>query len=157
MKTKQKHEPSQLKHTRTQVSNRVSLGSRLRRHQVLGCAAESSGSIRSKRSPSSSWRSAVCFSRFPSSALHLFLGEGSPTKIDDGKKGTLSLTSLLEDHLGWSVSCFSFGSSVVLSFLGETRRNKNQIEEPMCWYETISCLFFVLGEQHGKLDTACCR
>ena len=26
-----------------------------------------------------------------------FLGEGSPSKIDDGKKGTLILTSLLED------------------------------------------------------------
>ena len=29
--------------------------------------------------------------------LHPFLGEGSPTKIDYRKKGTLILTSLLED------------------------------------------------------------
>ena len=38
-------------------------------------------------------------SRSPSSALvrFLFWGEGSPTKIDDRKKGTLILTSLLED------------------------------------------------------------
>ena len=36
-------------------------------------------------------------SRSPSSALlPLFLGEGSPTKIDYRKKGTLILTSLLE-------------------------------------------------------------
>ena len=34
--------------------------------------------------------------RSPSSAL-LFWGEGSPTKIDYSKKGTLVLTSLLED------------------------------------------------------------
>ena len=30
----------------------------------------------------------------------LFLGEGSPTKIDYRKKGTLALTSLLEDLVG---------------------------------------------------------
>ena len=37
-------------------------------------------------------------SRFPSSArLITLFGEGSPTKIDCGKKGTLVLTSLLED------------------------------------------------------------
>ena len=36
--------------------------------------------------------------RSPSSAfVFLFFGEGSPTKIDDRKKGTLILTSLLED------------------------------------------------------------
>ena len=29
-----------------------------------------------------------------------FLGEGSPTKIDGRKKGTLILTSLLEDLVG---------------------------------------------------------
>ena len=41
---------------------------------------------------------AVClFSRSPSSALYPFLGEGSPTKMDYRKKGTLILTSLLED------------------------------------------------------------
>ena len=33
----------------------------------------------------------------PSSTLLPFLGEGSPTKIDYGKKGTLILSSLLED------------------------------------------------------------
>ena len=38
------------------------------------------------------------FSRCPSSGLvHFFGGEGSPTKIDYRKKGTLILTSLLED------------------------------------------------------------
>ena len=37
-------------------------------------------------------------SRSPSSALsHPFLGEGSPARIDYRKKGTLILTSLLED------------------------------------------------------------
>ena len=36
-------------------------------------------------------------SRFPSSALYPFLGEGSPAKIDHRKKATLILTSLLED------------------------------------------------------------
>ena len=35
--------------------------------------------------------------RSPSSALLPFLGEGSPTKIDYRKKGTLILTSPLED------------------------------------------------------------
>ena len=35
--------------------------------------------------------------RSPSIALLPFFGEGSPTKIDYRKKGTLSLTSLLED------------------------------------------------------------
>ena len=35
--------------------------------------------------------------RSPSSALLPFLGEGSPTKIDYRKKGTLILASLLED------------------------------------------------------------
>ena len=29
--------------------------------------------------------------------FYLFVGEDSPTKIDDRKKGTLILTSLLED------------------------------------------------------------
>ena len=39
--------------------------------------------------------------RSPSSALlPTFLGEGSPTKIDCRKKGTLILTSLLEDLAG---------------------------------------------------------
>ena len=37
------------------------------------------------------------FTRSPNSALLLFFGEGSPTKIDYRKKGTLILTSLLED------------------------------------------------------------
>ena len=38
---------------------------------------------------------------FPSSALlPTFLGEGFPTKIDYRKKGTLILTSLLEDLVG---------------------------------------------------------
>ena len=35
--------------------------------------------------------------RSPSSAILPFFGEGSPTKIDYRKKGTLILTSLLED------------------------------------------------------------
>ena len=35
--------------------------------------------------------------RSPSGTLLPFLGEGSPTKIDHRKKGTLFLTSLLED------------------------------------------------------------
>ena len=35
--------------------------------------------------------------RSASSALLPFLGEGSPTKIDYRKKGTLILTTLLED------------------------------------------------------------
>ena len=35
--------------------------------------------------------------RPPSSSLLPFFGEGSPTKIDYRKKGTLILTSLLED------------------------------------------------------------
>ena len=35
--------------------------------------------------------------RFCSSTFYPFLGEGSPTKIDDRKKGTLILPSLLED------------------------------------------------------------
>ena len=40
------------------------------------------------------------FTRFPSSSL--FFERGSPTKIDYRKKGTLILTSLLEDlvHFG---------------------------------------------------------
>ena len=38
-----------------------------------------------------------CLARSPSSALLPFLGEGSPTKIDYREKGTLVLTSLLED------------------------------------------------------------
>ena len=36
---------------------------------------------------------------FSSALLSPFLGEGSPTKIDYRKKGTLVLTSLLEDLL----------------------------------------------------------
>ena len=38
------------------------------------------------------------YSRSPSSALLLFLGEGSPTKIDYREKGTL-ITSPLEDRV----------------------------------------------------------
>ena len=38
----------------------------------------------------------LVYARSPSSALYPFLGEGSPTKIDYRKKGSLILTSLLE-------------------------------------------------------------
>ena len=61
----------------------------------LNCVGEctspgSSSSSRNGRCPSKA--------RSPSSALlPLFLGEGSPTKIDYRQKGTLILTSLLED------------------------------------------------------------
>ena len=34
---------------------------------------------------------------FPAVPFYPFVGEGSPTKIDYRQKGTLSLTSLLED------------------------------------------------------------
>ena len=43
------------------------------------------------------WVALVCLSRSPSSALLPFLGEGSRTKTDYRKTGTLILTSLLED------------------------------------------------------------
>ena len=46
--------------------------------------------------------------RSPSSALsHPLFGGGSPTKIDYSKKGTLLLSSLLQD-LGENASRFSF-------------------------------------------------
>ena len=44
----------------------------------------------------------VVITRSPSSALLLFFGEGFPTKINYRKKGTLILTSLLEE-----LDCFS--------------------------------------------------
>ena len=43
------------------------------------------------------WGAVLGLTRSPSSALSPFLGEGSPTKIDCRKKGTLILASLLED------------------------------------------------------------
>ena len=59
------------------------------------------------------------FPRSPSTALlSPFLGEGSPTNIDYRKKGTLSLTSLLEDLVFLfggdsfdqdTLLCFGFG------------------------------------------------
>ena len=39
-----------------------------------------------------------------------FLGEGSPTKVDYRKKGTLILTSLLEDLVGASRLAFKEGA-----------------------------------------------
>ena len=42
-------------------------------------------------------RSLEWYPRSPSSAVLPFFGEGSPTKVDCRKKGTLILTSLLED------------------------------------------------------------
>ena len=60
-------------------------------------------------------RSMVVSSRPPSSALLPFVGEGSPTKIDYRKKGTLILTSLLEDLVvnqdGWTPAFVSKGGS----------------------------------------------
>ena len=53
--------------------------------------------------------------------LTLFWGEGSPTKIDCRKKGTLILTSLLEDLLvdyvssGATLVCFVVGNVCLFS------------------------------------------
>ena len=55
------------------------------------------------------------------------LGDGSPTKLDYGKKGTLILTSLLEDvgnsPLGFREPSFwnGFGQSRVCLRLGESQ------------------------------------
>ena len=53
----------------------------------------------------------MTLTRSPSSALsHPFFGwEGSPTKIDYRKKGTLMLTSLLEDLEGVMLGEVPFG------------------------------------------------
>ena len=55
----------------------------------------------------------------------LFLGEGSPTKIDNGKKGTRILTSLLGQKsdcqpVGWLSGevITHFPSSWIVTFLG---------------------------------------
>ena len=55
-------------------------------------------------------------SRCPSSALLPFFGEGSTTKIDYREKGTLVLTSLLEDLLE-DLETF-FGAASGMAFVG---------------------------------------
>ena len=61
------------------------------------------GLRRSERPTQTSWDSRFAvgwLARSPSSALsYPFLGEGSPAKIDDRKKGALILTSPLEDRV----------------------------------------------------------
>ena len=55
--------------------------------------------------------------------LFPFLGEGSPTKIDYRKKGTLILTSLLEDLAQQASSCVS---SHVFNLRSQHRQGETQ-------------------------------
>ena len=50
-----------------------------------------------------------------------FLGEGSPTKIDYRKKGTLILASLLEDLLAVLTQCGFSAAPTALYYCGWTK------------------------------------